>query len=393
MKKGYLYAGSWLNETGLSGGGIHLFLQDRSGTLKLIDHYREDIAAGYICISSDRKYLYVVDEIKRKPGTVETEGSIYAFQIDQQDGSLTEMNHIATCGVFPNYLVLSPDNRTLFGINYGSEDIVIRSKCNKNGTYSLEHVYEESSIFSVSVHSDGSLGSIKDMKVVTGEPSRYFEWFQASPHPHCIGIDPAGRMLLVADRGCDQIITCNCAEENGTMNHYHRYQTAHGIGPRNCVFHPYLPYVYVVGEVQAYVLCYRYDAKTAELELIDQYLTVNKAFIYNKKNPFFDCAHPSDIRIHPNGKILYVANRGPNTISIFTIDAKDGKLKLIQEISAKGEMPWSFAIDSEGHYMYVGNKDSNNITIFRLDKYGIPEFKSEMSNISRLVCLKFLEID
>lgn len=393
MGTGYLYVGSWMDEDGISGGGIRLFKQNGlNGTLELIDRYREDIAAGYICISSDNKYLYAVDEIKRKPESVQTDGSIYAFRINQTDGTLTELNHISSCGVFPNYLAVSADNEWLFGVNYGSEDIVVKSRCNEKGEYILENIYEESSMFSVKLRPDGGLEKICDMKTFSGEPSRFYEWFQSSPHPHCIGIDPQSRMLLVADRGCDEILACNYNQKDGKLKNFNRYGTRRGIGPRNCVFHPSLPYVYVAGEVKPYILAYEYDAETAALKLISEYLTVQEELVYDGENVFFDCAHPSDIRIHPNGKFLYIANRGPDTITCFGIQ-EDGKLTFIEQISTEGNWPWSFAMDLKGEYMYVGNKNTQNISAFHIDINGILVFTGELTDAERTVCLKYMQID
>lgn len=392
MKNGYLYAGSWLDETGISGGGIRLFKQNAlSGALELIDAYREDVAAGYICISADNKYLYAVDEIKRKPESVQAFGSIYAFKINQTDGTLTEINHISSCGVFPNYLTISENNNFLFGINYGSEDIIVRSRF-ENGGYILENIYEESSMFSVKIQPDGGLGKICDLKIFQGDPSRYFEWFQASPHPHCIGIDPKNRMLIVADRGCDEIVTCNYNEKSGSFHNFHRCKTRQGIGPRNCVFHPFLPFVYIAGEVQPYILMYRYDGEAAELSLVKEYLTADETLIYNRKNVFFNCAHPSDIRIHPNGKFLYIANRGPDTIACFNIRENSGELDFIGQVNAEGKWPWSFTTDLNGQYMYGANKNSDTISVFEIGADGIPLFSGNHAEAKRAVCLKFIEL-
>lgn len=119
MAENYLYAGSWLDDSGNAGGGIHLYKIRENGELELLEHVAENVAAGYIAISADKKYLYTVNEIKRRPDVVKTEGGIYAYAINQKDGSLQELNHISSCGVFPNYLVLSSDGRYLYGINYG----------------------------------------------------------------------------------------------------------------------------------------------------------------------------------------------------------------------------------------------------------------------------------
>lgn len=392
MKNDYLYVGSWLDDTGKSGGGIHIYRRKTAGgELEKLDVCREDLAAGYICVSPDKKYLYAVNEIKRKPDCVNTDGSIYSFQIEP-DGRLRELNHISSCGVFPNYLAVSSDGKALFAVNYGSEDMVIRSGRDENGNFVLKHCYEESSMISVSVNDDGSLGKIRDLKVFDGIPSRFFAWFQSAPHPHCIGLDPTDRMLLVTDRGCEEVVTCNWDKENGTFRNFHKYKTDIGVGPRNCIFHPDLPYVYVVGEVQPYVICYRYHAKTAVLEKTAQYLTASEENIYIEGKEFFDCAHPSDIKIHPNGKILYVANRGPDTIACFEISEEDGTLTHIQDVASEGIMPWSLAITADGRNMYVGNKVSDCMTVFALDERGIPIYVDKLA-VPRTVCLKSLQLE
>lgn len=393
MKTNYLYAGSWLDETGRSGGGIRVYRQQQSGGIELVAHYREDLAAGYLCISADKRYLYAVDEIKRKPDRVNTDGAIYAFEINAKDGTLTELNHRSSCGVFPNYLALSSDGSMLFAVNYGSEDVVVRSSRDKEGNFFLENIYEESSMISVAVQADGSLGKICDLQKFEGQPSRFFEWFQAAPHPHCIGLDPTDRMLLVADRGCDELTACTWDPKSGKLGHLHKYKTERGIGPRNCVFHPTLPSVYVVGEVKPYVTCYQCDADRAELKETAQYLTTAEELVFDGEKSFFACAHPSDIKIHPNLKTLYVANRGPDTIACFRISEKDGSLAYLQEVPSGGVFPWSMTADTQGSYLYVGNKDSGSISCFAIDAEGIPQLMEQKGSADRIVCLKSIQLE
>ena len=143
MAGDYLYAGAWLDDSGKAGGGIRIYEIQIDGTLKLVSHVAEDIAAGYIAVSQDGNNLYAVNEIKRRPDCVHTEGGIYAYEMNQTNGTLKELNHVSSCGVFPNYLVPAPDNRCLYAVNYGSEDMVVRSRKNKEGEWILEEVYEE----------------------------------------------------------------------------------------------------------------------------------------------------------------------------------------------------------------------------------------------------------
>ena len=388
----YLYVGSWLDESGNDGGGIRTYKVQEDGSLKLLQHTASNIAAGYMALSADNNCLYAVNEIKRRPDLVHTEGSIYAYQINRENGALQEINHVSSCGVFPNYAVSAPDGKKLYLVNYGSEDMVIRSRRTEQGTWILDEVYEESSMAALDIEKNGGLSPVRGLYAFSGIPSGYFEWFQAAPHPHCIGLDPSGKMLLVADRGCDRILTCHYNSEEQIFCDLHWYQTKRGIGPRNCIFHPELPYVYIAGEVKPYVTVYQYDAVTAELTVLDSYLTTGAQMEYRREGDFFAFAHPSDIKIHPNGKMLYVANRGPDTIACYEISDKDGRLKHIQNVSSEGRQPWSMDITRDGRYLYIGNKMSGYISLFALDDQGIPRYTGKKYQAERTVCLKCAEI-
>ena len=392
MAGDYLYAGAWLDDSGKAGGGIRIYEIQIDGTLKLVSHVAEDIAAGYIAVSQDGNNLYAVNEIKRRPDCVHTEGGIYAYEMNQTNGTLKELNHVSSCGVFPNYLVPTPDNRCLYAVNYGSEDMVVRSRKNEEGEWILEEVYEESGMVSLDILKDGSLSPVRDLHIFSGNPSRYFEWFQAASHPHCIGLDPTGNMLLSADRGCDQILTCQYDEKQKKFYNVHIYKTMHGIGPRNCIFHPTLFYVYVVGEVKPYVTVYKYEPLKAELMELESYLTADEGMEYKQEGEFFSFAHPSDIKIHPNGKMLYVANRGPDTIACFEILEENGKLRHLTDVSSEGKWPWSMEFTQDGKYLYVANKMSGHISMFSMDEKGIPHFSGKTYEAERTVCLKCVKI-
>ena len=107
---------------------------------------------------------------------------------------------------------------------------------------------------------------------------------------------------------------------------------------------------------------------------------------------FFACAHPSDIRIHPDGGMLYVANRGPDTIACFEISPKNGLLTQVELVSTEGKFPWSMDFSTQGTWMYVGNKVGECISAFQLDEKRIPRYKGEAGHIERTVCLKSIEI-
>jgi 6-phosphogluconolactonase len=71
---------------------------------------------------------------------------------------------------------------------------------------------------------------------------------------------------------------------------------------------------------------------------------------------------------HPNGKFIYASNRGHNSIAVFSVDTKTGRLTLIQNIPSGGKEPRNFDLDPSAHWLLATNHDSNNAVVFRIDQ-------------------------
>jgi 6-phosphogluconolactonase len=76
----------------------------------------------------------------------------------------------------------------------------------------------------------------------------------------------------------------------------------------------------------------------------------------------------SQIQISRDGRFVYAANRGINSMQVFAVDAKAGTLQAIQTIPAGGTTPWDFALDPTGHWLVVANNASNSIAVFAVDR-------------------------
>jgi 6-phosphogluconolactonase len=83
-----------------------------------------------------------------------------------------------------------------------------------------------------------------------------------------------------------------------------------------------------------------------------------------------ETAHPSYLIAHPNGRFLYAVNEHGSavepgdTISSFAIDAKTGKLKLLNPVSSKGIGPCHIAIDKTGKILVAANFGSGSVAAF-----------------------------
>ena len=81
---------------------------------------------------------------------------------------------------------------------------------------------------------------------------------------------------------------------------------------------------------------------------------------------------PSWVAVHPNGKFLYAVNEaGKNSmVSAFSLDAKSGKLTLLNQLPALGEDPCYLSFDHTGKYVFVANYTSGNVVVFPIEADG-----------------------
>jgi 6-phosphogluconolactonase (cycloisomerase 2 family) len=94
--------------------------------------------------------------------------------------------------------------------------------------------------------------------------------------------------------------------------------------------------------------------------------------------------YPSHIECSSDGSLVYVANRGPNTITVFSAD-EQAELARIAEIPAQGAWPRHFAMHDG--YFYVANQDSNNVVRFRIDSAGLPSDPEQLLNLDSPSCV------
>jgi 6-phosphogluconolactonase len=84
-----------------------------------------------------------------------------------------------------------------------------------------------------------------------------------------------------------------------------------------------------------------------------------------------ESADPSFLAIHPNGKYLYAVNEIGNfnggtsgAVSAFSIDAKTGALKFLNQVPTRGAGPCYVSLDKNGSFVLVANYDSGSIVSF-----------------------------
>src|SRR5436309_2957708 len=98
------------------------------------------------------------------------------------------------------------------------------------------------------------------------------------------------------------------------------------------------------------IYAYEFDADTGKL---------------TPKGVAVETSDPSWVAVHPSGKYAYAANEAgkASTVSAFSLDAKNGKLTLLNQMPTLGEDPCYISFDEKGNYVLVANYTSGNVVL------------------------------
>ncbi len=347
--------------TGPTSKGIYGFHFDpATGQATSLNLVAETPSPSFLVIAANHRFLYAVNETSEYQG--QKTGSLSSFAIDPKTGKLALLNQVSSHGAGPCYITLD-----------------------KTGKHVLVANYDSGSVAVFPVLADGRLGEASAVVQHTGhgvDPER-----QEAPHAHSIELSPDNRFAVATDLGLDELLVYHYDPIKGTLapNHPPFAKVEPGAGSRHIAFHPSGRFAYVINEMSSSVTGFSYDAKHGRFSKLQSISALPKGFTGH--------SDAAEIEAHPSGKFLYASTRGPDSIAVFRINPKSGKLALLETVPTGGKTPRNFAIDPSGAYLFAANQESNNIVIFRIDpRTGHLTATSKVIEAPAPVCLKFLAV-
>jgi len=328
-RKYLVFVGTYTSKTESKGIYAYEFDAD-TGRLTPKGLAAETPDPSWVAVHPGGKYLYAANEAGKA-------STVSAFAVDVKSGKLTLLNQMPSLGEDPCYLSFDKTGKYLLVANYSSGTIAV-----------------------FPILAEGRLGEhtamVKDAGA-TGPNKKH----QEGPHAHWIETSPDNRFVLVADLGLDEVLVYKLDATSGTLtpNEPAFARLKAGSGPRHAVFYPNGKFVFAVSELSSTATSFAYDVKKGTLKETGTASTLPPGF--SGRNDVAETA------VHPNGKFLYVSNRGNDSIAILSIHPGKRTLAPAGGIPTGGKEPRHFAIDPSGKYLLAENQFSNNIVVFKID--------------------------
>lgn len=291
---------------------------------------------SFLVADKDRRAVYAVNETLEYNG--QKSGTVSAFAMDPETGSMKFLNKQPSMGGAPCHLSISREGRFLLVANYLGGNVAV-----------------------LPVNKDGSLAPAVDVEQHAGSGPNKDR--QEAAHAHSVILDASGRFAFVNDLGVDKIFIYELDAKTGSLNanrNQPHYRTKPGAGPRHFRFHPSGKYAFVINELDMTISSLAYDAAKGTLQDIQTVSTVPAGF-----SGANTCA---DIHVTPDGAFIYGSNRGHDSLAGFRFDSSTGRLEPIGHTPTRGKTPRNFTIDPAGKYLLAANQRSDSIVTFEIEK-------------------------
>jgi 6-phosphogluconolactonase (cycloisomerase 2 family)/endonuclease/exonuclease/phosphatase family metal-dependent hydrolase len=290
-----------------------LRLDTATGEVEKIARYSTPGEPAALAISPDGNFLMA---------SLRSVGKLASFRIDPESGSLTAIS-VVDAGKDPGHISLDRSSRYLLAAYYVSAKV------------SVHRIAE-----------DGMLSEKPHQELPTDDKA------------HGIMLDRENRFAFVPHTGPSTIFQFQWDRPTGKLKpaSVPRLDRPAKTGPRHLVWHPTKPIAYIDNEQANSVTAYK---------LGDDGLLV-PGQTETTLPPGFTEGATAEIKVHPNGRYLYVSNRGHDSIAVLQLDESGEKLKFVAAEPTE-KNPRSFDIDASGRFLLAAGETSGNLAVYTID--------------------------
>lgn len=308
-----LFAGQFVYVSESGDSSIAIFREDPdTGQLTFLERQETDGSPGALAVGPQRRFLFAA---------LHSTKTLASFRIDSLTGRLTPVSATAP-HEDPTYVYVDRTGEWLLSAYYGAGQVAV-------------HRIEE----------DGRL-------------EQEGQWYKTAEKAHCIRMDHMNWYVYVPHTGPERIYQFAFNHQSGQLTPLDPpfIETPEGYGPRHIWFHPRLYRAWVDNEQGSSVTTYDLDIDEGILKPGDTVSTLPDDFTGNNSN--------ADLEVTPDGRLLYVSNRGHDSIAGFAID-DEGTLTPLGTFPTE-KTPRSFNIDPAGRHLYAAGQASHRLAAYHI---------------------------
>jgi 6-phosphogluconolactonase len=348
----YVYIGTYtyITRTEHRPEGIYLLtINPETGHLTPAGGFVSGPNPSFLAVHPNKRFVYSVNEGR--------DGAASSFALDPSTGALTRLNSQPTGGADPCYISFDPSGKYVLIANYSGGSLCV-----------------------LPILADGTLGPQTDHVQHVGKGPN--EQRQEKAHAHSIRFDPSGKFALACDLGMDQVFIYHL--ENGKLILHNITSTPPGAGPRHLEFNKAGNVLYIANELNSTVTVCDWDSPAGKATPRESLSTLPEGFEGEST--------VADIHLHLSGRVLYVSNRGDDSLARFMVDLATGSLTPAGHTKTHGATPRNFAIDPEGRYLIAANQDGNSLVVFAAKGDGLLTPTGQVLEYGRPVCVQMVDI-
>ena len=260
------------------------------------------------------EYLFAISEL-------ETNSYVHMFKVNSEEYSHVDTKLIK--GGSLCHITYLPKNGVLVGACYGSGEI-----------------------FTIRVGENG-FGDLVSF-IVQGDKN------EKVTRAHCAVPNKSETMLYSANIALDRIYSYKILQGKLVENNY--LQLPKGVGPRHILLSHNEEIIYVISEYSNDIfIINNYNGK---MTLIDNANTLPDNFCGE--------SYCSTLCMTRDGKFIYAANRGANTIAVFNV-FNDGKINKIGDCSCFGNWPRHISLVNNEEYLAIANQESDEVVLCKIN--------------------------
>jgi 6-phosphogluconolactonase len=329
------------------------------------------------CMAADSIQVYFGTSSKESKG-------IYRAAFNTKNGKLTKPIAVAEIRN-PGFLAMNAARTRLYAVATLNEPVVASYAIEGDGALSLlsTAVIGDGGAAHISVHPSGRFlltaqygggstavfpiaddGAVQERSQLiehTGG-SKVVGKRQNSPHPHWTGYSPDGAYAFVPDLGTDRIHIYKVDAEKASLSPHGHAESVAGGGPRHMRFSTDGRFIYLLNELSLSLTTFSYDAATGTTERLSTTPALSEE---TKAKEGFNSA--SEILVHPNGKFVYSANRGNDSVTVYAANSQTGGLSVREVEPVRGSWPRNINLDPTANWLLAAGAHSNSVAVFAID--------------------------